>query len=868
MSKLKQFLKNNKYILISGLTVFLVATIILIIHKVSPFGDRTILRMDLYHQYGPLFAELKQIFSGKGNLFYSMNSGGGSAFLGNYFNYLSSPFNFFVLLVPTIHIDIAIALMFIFKMGMIGISFSYYLKNSQNTKIDGPMLIGFSLMYAFCAYIIAYYWNIMWIDALYMLPFVILGLEKLIDEKSPVLYVISVFLTVFFNYYIGFMVCLFTIIYFLACFFSSKKTISPKSFIISLLRYILYSIVAFGLSCVVLIPIIELLKNSSATGDVFPNTISVNFEFLDFIANHFVSVKPTIRSSGTDVLPNVYSGMAIFILVPTFFLNEKINLRKRISRFIIIALLFIGMNINILNFIWHGLHFPNDLPYRFSFIYSFILITTAAEAFVNLDKKFDKKILFALFMSFAIIIAVQKLTSKNVTDLTIYLSLIFVLAYASFFISFSKINTSKNLLSFVFVLLVIAEVLSGSVNNFEINQDKSSYMTGYNEFKNYQKELKILNNDVFYREEMLYSNTKMNPSLYGYNGISVFSSMTNEGVSNFHNNLGLAGNYINSYTYSLQTPFYNSLFSMKYLYNNMPGLRPSIDYYDSKKIGSTYNLTENKYVLPPIIPVNKEVEKFTALKHRPFVNQQKLFQKFGFKGDLFTDVELTDYVTSNLEDSDDNKDDSISKFRKTKDKDLTSISTEFQCPKTANYYVYFAARGISAVDLYSTDGLSMNISLDEPSIIDLGQLDKDQQVFFNFVCKEDAKDIDLFSKAVFFNDDVFIKGYNDLKERSTTATMKNNTIQNDIIVNKDDIVLTSFPYDLGWNIYIDGEKINKNDYIKVGNALLAFKCSQGKHSIKLKYFPPGLIAGNLVFVVSLTIFIFLIKYEKTGAKQK
>ena len=63
--------------------------VIYLCNKMIPFGENSILRMDLYHQYGPLFSELYDRVTSGESLLYSWNTGLGSSFLGNYFNYLS-----------------------------------------------------------------------------------------------------------------------------------------------------------------------------------------------------------------------------------------------------------------------------------------------------------------------------------------------------------------------------------------------------------------------------------------------------------------------------------------------------------------------------------------------------------------------------------------------------------------------------------------------------------------------------------------------------------------------------------------------------------------------------------------------------------
>ena len=169
-SKIKSFIQNNKFILLSGLSAFFIIMVVYFCYSIIPFGDKTVYRMDLYHQYGPLFSELYDRITSGESLLYSWNSGLGSSFIGNLYNYLSSPFSILVLIFGHENTFEAIAAMIAIKSILSAISVSYYLKKSN--KSDGPQLVAFGIMYAFSAYFIAYYWNVMWIDAMYLLPLI------------------------------------------------------------------------------------------------------------------------------------------------------------------------------------------------------------------------------------------------------------------------------------------------------------------------------------------------------------------------------------------------------------------------------------------------------------------------------------------------------------------------------------------------------------------------------------------------------------------------------------------------------------------------------------------------------------------------
>lgn len=177
------------------------------------------------------------------------------------------------------------------------------------------------------------------------------------------------------------------------------------------------------------IPLITILTDSSATSSGSPAEYKKYFSTFDFLANHLASSEPTIRSSGTDVfaeclLRRAYSafGSAVFVL-------QKIKTREKISYVCLLGVLYLSFNMNYLNFVWHGFHFPNDLPYRFSFMYSFVLLVMAYKALIHI-KDFSGKEILATGLGFALfLVLVEKITSKNIGDMSLGLSIIFGVGY-------------------------------------------------------------------------------------------------------------------------------------------------------------------------------------------------------------------------------------------------------------------------------------------------------------------------------------------------------------------------------------------------------------------------------------------------------
>ena len=341
---------DNRFVLLSFLVSCAVCLLIEICYSMWPFGDISILRMDLYHQYGPLFGELyDRIVNGQG-LSYSWESGGGGIFVGQYFNYLSSPLSILVLIFGHKNIPQAVGFLIFLKGCLSAASMTYYFKSSNQFKMHNAITAGFGMLYAFSSYYVAYYWNVMWIDGMILLPLIMLGIEKIVDEgNKPWLYTIALALIMISSYYMAFIIAIFSVLYFLVYYIgkyemgSTVIALQPNDkgkrnpldklkhsrFLQSFLRCVFFAAVAGCLSAFALLPVYFTLKGSSATSDAFPTTFNSYFNFFDFICQHFSAIEPTIRSSGDPVLPNVSSGVLTAMLVILYFYVPSIPVKEK-----------------------------------------------------------------------------------------------------------------------------------------------------------------------------------------------------------------------------------------------------------------------------------------------------------------------------------------------------------------------------------------------------------------------------------------------------------------------------------------------------------------------------------------------------------
>ena len=177
---LKTWFDNNRLYLLAFLIPVVSMLVVYAVKGVFPFGDEMYLRSDCYHQYTPYLEILQKKLQSGGSLFYTWEIGAGMNFVAIAAYYLSSPFNLLTILWPTNMADF-VNFSIILKMGLAGFATTYYLSKRFKSKNINTVIFG--MFYALSAYFAAFSWNIMWLDCMWILPFIILGLERLVTQK-------------------------------------------------------------------------------------------------------------------------------------------------------------------------------------------------------------------------------------------------------------------------------------------------------------------------------------------------------------------------------------------------------------------------------------------------------------------------------------------------------------------------------------------------------------------------------------------------------------------------------------------------------------------------------------------------------------
>lgn len=568
------FWKNYWYLVLCALLPAVLVGMIYIAKGHHPFGDGCVLVLDLNGQYVWFFEALRNFVKGDADLLYSFSRALGGEFLGIYAYYVASPFSFLLSLFPQDWMLEGLLFLFLLKTALCGWSFGYYMHRTMKEKNPIAIVI-FALGYAMSSYALIQQHNTMWIDAMMWLPLITLGIESLIKEGKFRLYTILLAITLFSNFYIGFMVCIYCAIYFFVYYFahSEKSRNNPLGethhFIKSLGRIAFYSGIAIGMAAIILLSAYYSLNFGKTTFSTPDWSWSLNFDFLHLFYKFLPGSYDTVRPEG---LPFVYCGILTLLLVPVFFCSKRFSAREKLAAAIFIFVLIFSFAFSVPDLIWHGFQKPNWLNYRYSFMLCFFLCTLACRAFGELKTLPLKPILGTTALLALLCIILLFAEEKEYFAPGALTCILFtVLSLAAYLIIFgiAKKVSAQQVISTVLVSVVCVEVfLSGlfNMNAFDDDVGFSKY-SYYNDFLDRARpivEAVQESDSSFYRMEKTFSRKVNDNMALNIRGLSGSTSTLNKETILFLNKMGYHSR-AHSCAYFGGNPVNDSLLGVKYV---------------------------------------------------------------------------------------------------------------------------------------------------------------------------------------------------------------------------------------------------------------------------------------------------------------
>lgn len=896
----RAYLSGRKVILWSFLLPFLILALVYAAHQFYPIGNRTPLTIDLYHQYAPFLVELRDKLLTGQSLLYSWDGGLGNNFYALLAYYLSSPLNALLVFFPPAWVTEAVTTLTLLKIGASGATFAYMLREAfspwgqRTISAVRPMLtrkasqtatdwavVLCSTFFALSGFMLTYSWDIMWLDAIALMPLVILGLHRMVRDGKFLLYTLALAGSLICNYYIALFVCIFTALYFPVCYFSMSPYLREAErnpllhFFKTFGKFAGTSLLGAGISAFITLPTYLSLQLTSASTDQLPQQFLMRFSLFEFMGRHMINMPPSIR----DGLPNVFTGVLTFMLIPLYIFAKHIRVREKALHLGLLFFLFLSFNSNVLDFLWHGMHYPNQLPYRYSFVYSFLVLIMCYRVLSQLRSFSARTIALAGGGGILYAILAEVVLPDQVDHESSYLTLAFLLIYLTILILYKTRHYLLRKTALILAVVCVVElVLNTAVTIYTI--DKNEHYTDRSGFNDDIPAVRSLVSEQeredpsFWRMEIVQQKTTNSPSLYGYRGFTIFSSTSYEHTARMMRSLGYHGNNINSYLYTSSTAFLDAMFGIKYILNKDREMNdPRLEFVRESEAGYLYR---NVDALSIGFMAPNGIKSWNTEDRDPFRNQEAFLRAAGLDANLYTPLDLIpDFAKStNAQPVTGSKDIGFTVSRSNTNDSMTfEFIVEAQAEQ--HYTLYFDPDGKSSVEVIvneqvGADGVNTNeyqkvTSINEQEMVELGYREEGDKVRVIVTVPEDgANHVRYWGAST--NEAVYEQAVASLKKNQLDVqSFRGDRIRGEITAERSGVLFFSIPFDPSWTLKVDGRPV---ELFAVGGGLMGAEVGAGTHSVDMKFRPPALAKGMILSIFSILVLLALLSFSKMRKRER
>jgi uncharacterized membrane protein YfhO len=904
--------KNCFYILAFCIPVVL-TYIAYAIFGLYPFGEESVLALDLNAQYVYYFEHLRDVFWGDGSFFYSWSRNLSGEYMGIIGYYLASPFTLIVMLLPEKCMLTSLLLMILAKIGTAGVTFNYYLQKSK--KLPALHATIFSTLYAMMAYMIIQTIDPMWLDGLVMLPLIILGLEYLVDDGRKLNYIIPIAIMFVANFYIGYMIGIFTAFYFLYYLFFGSEVRRRKigDYLYTFCNFTISTLVSLMCAAFMLLPVYNALQLGKLTFTDPDYSFKLQFDPLDVLAQLLTCQYDSVNVQGS---PEIYCGILTVVLLPLFFLNSQISRKLKLGNGLLLAVMFFSMYIKPVDMLWHGGQVPNWLPFRYSFVISFLLLSMAAVTFEHLG---GVKLSHFGGVFFGILALLLFLNTQGYEHLDVMSAIWLSIGLAGIYLLLLYRQASKETKRVVPILLLC--VLSGELvfNAVHTMQDvddevaysnKSSYTSFVQSGRAAVKMMERLD-DGLYRSEKTFTRCVNDNLAFGLKGITHSSSVMNTKTLDFIETLGYCKR--SYYTrYEGTTELADSLLGIKYVLDRGDKLtRPLLhssyqkvadyNYEDTEEtdsngnpVSKTISIYRNPNALSIAYMVNEDLLLLDHLGNdNPFNSQNILLstmvgsttfetstdesgstsRTIGDTAEYYTRIEIEDTVLGAVTESEYTNGQTL--YTKLDSGDPT-IDYRFTVTEDSTIYCYLKTESERIVNLwlgtwseelqdYSFKSYGTYFNQKNYGIIEIGSYEPGTKLALRLTIQDDSGTTVIKEPYFYyFEEDAFQKDIDTLKDGQFEVTKYTDSyITGTVTAQEGEILFTTIPYQEGWTVKVDGKKVDTTECL---NAMIYVELTPGTHTVTFSYIPPGFIAGLILLVLGVGMVIIFYRYDRKNNK--
>lgn len=822
--------------------VFIVCSV-MFIKGIFPFGDKTVFVWDLEITYWKFYCWLHDMMHGDAGFFYSFSSLGVNMY-STTAGFLCCPINWLVYFFDAEHMAEFFSIATILKISTCGLTFYIFGEKRFNIQ-NKVILLFFSTAYALMEYNISLCSNIHMIDAIYMLPIVALGIYQLVNQGKKVLFFVSILYVIVTNWYMGYMICLFSIFYLLLeLFLHFRIKMEWRQCLRRILCYGITMILSVGSSSVMLIP--GLLASTQGKGHFELQYLRPQFHCdpLYILRSLFVTSEGNISYNQ----PAIYVSSLVLVFALMMYLDKRVDKRKKMACFALSLFLFISFSFVPLEVLWTILKKTYSFHFRYSFLFSFLLVLSACFYLEELERKkyaLSWKLCVGAAGGMGLYFLIQNLVEpfRGQKIIYYYVGLIFCFAAVLYLVLGDKMKNHtvrKVILIFMGALLIGEQIYSVkySFSRYGISNEK--FMDYISNTDKAIAEIKNAHGDEAFRMEKTFSEMTERRApvvpadseglAFKYNGISYYHSIYNAKVNDFLSYTGycklnaMATNYVDT------NLLMDTLLGIRYVLTDDA---PSVYHKSSNdNLPEGISVFENEKALSFGTVIDSKVSDVEwSSDNNSFANQQKLVQ-------MMTGNEKAGEVLVKQ----------TCEEKYINGKRIWDITVGSDGP----VYCYWKA-GHEDSSVY-VDGVFKQpyFSRFYKNVVYLGEHKSGEHIVVAIDDDGTCNKSHGF-EAYAFDMPMFNVVIDELREDSLeNVVVSGSKVTGKVSAKKDGVLWLSIPYDKGWSIRLNGEKV---DYKQVLNCFIGINVAAGEYELTMDYIPPYVRGSLLISLVSLMIFV-------------
>lgn len=813
--------------IVAFLLPILLYSILCMLKGIYPFGDFSNLIYDLEIQYADFYAYYRQVLLGQAEISYSFVKSLGGSLVALWGYYLASPLNLLVVFFRPEQMQLFVFIITAIKIGLCGLTLAVFVK-SKYTNMQGIMVVFLSVAYSFTQYVVGQMSNLNWLDGVFLLPLILLGIDKYIYEKKKIYFYIFLALSIIFNWYTGYMNCIFAVLYFVYQFTITEifqgAIFSFKKYVKEFISFIWLELLSVLLSLCIFLPVMLGQSSGRSTFDEGIFKFETNGSLLNILRGFMIG------SNNPSKVITLFCSIFLLLLLAYYIVDKCISRAEKNVSFIFLAIMVCSLFFAPLEHIWVGFKFENSYAYRFLYLAIMVVILMCARVLEHIGQVDQKLLVRVLGVVIFILLALDMLQPFDSKRL--WFEIIVLIVYVALLIVRKKkvcIRITGILLSIFFVTEII-------VNARLVVAERYSYKsTDYVEYVSQEAKLleqvsadeadfhrieKTLNRDKNLRHNSFYANESMT---YLYSGIQQYISSYDSKTANIIKNLGYSRGDFPSFYHDPILPA-DSLLGVKYVLTERQydgfELQDEFDSYNDKSV------YENPYALPLGFTINGDMRSVTASEN-PFEYMNDIYS-----GILGKKVQLLQQI--------------VPSSVKTNE---TGINYSFSSVDE-NTILYARING---------DNLNLNIGLNtsdetQPyrtgwlnhNVVVLGSMEKECYLYIQDHLEDD---LDILFYMVKLND-----------LETVTGEIKEGGIQN-LVVDEDYVefeatgekVMLTIPYDEAWRVQVNGKSVETQEG---ADAFMVLPLDEGEvNTVTMEYHIKGKSVGMALSITSIVIFV-------------